>query len=250
MQQPVLEIKNVSKAFGSAKIINNANLAIYPNERHAIIGPNGAGKSTMFNLISGRFAPSSGEIFLNGKKISGKSPEQINRLGLARSFQITNIFPKLSVYENLRIALLGSKGFTFSLFKSIDHLPGIAEETERLMLEVKLGHRRDVLAGELPYSEQRALEIGMTLATSPEVILLDEPMAGMSHEETDYAAKLIKEVSENKVLLVVEHDMNVIFTLCDRITVLVYGEIIATGTPDEIRNNKDVQRAYLGEEVQ
>lgn len=249
MRDAVVELRNVSKSFGPATIIKNVNLSVRANERHAIIGPNGAGKSTLFNLISGRFAPTSGDILLRGRSIAGWSPERINQTGLARSFQITSLFPKLTVFENLRIALLGHRGQAFNLFRFIDGLGGLAQEADTLLEKIRLTHRRDVLTGELSYSEQRALEIGMTLATDAQVLLLDEPMAGMSLDETEYAMGLIREVSEGKVLLVVEHDMNVVFSLCDRISVLVYGEIIATGTPDEIRRNKDVQRAYLGEET-
>ena len=190
-----------------------------------------------------------GRIHFDGNDIQGASPQHINRLGLARSFQITNLFPKLSVYENLRIAVMRRHGVQHTLWRFISGYAKVREETEQLMELVRLSGRRDAIAGELSYSEQRSMEIGMALASDPKVILLDEPMAGMSHEETDYAVELIKTVTRGRSLLIVEHDMDVVFSLCDRISVLVYGQVIATGTPEEIRNNQKVKEAYLGEEA-
>ncbi len=245
----VLSIHALRKSFGPSEIMRGVDLEVRRGERHAVIGPNGAGKSTLFHLISGHYAPSSGEIRLNDAPIGGLAPHRINRLGLARSFQITNIFPRLSVFENLRIAVMRRHGYTFSLFRRIGRLHAVNEDTEQLLEQVRLVARRETPAGDLGYSEQRALEIGMTLASAPDVMLLDEPMAGMSHEETDYAVDLIRGITAGRTLLIVEHDMNVVFSLCDRISVLVYGEIIATGTPLEVRENPRVREAYLGEEV-
>ncbi len=170
-------------------------------------------------------------------------------MGLSRSFQITNIYHRMTVFENLRIGTMARHGIRFSLLRPVSSLTRINSETDALLERIRLTGRRDVPAGELTYSEQRALEIGMTLATGPEVILLDEPTAGMSKDETAYVIDLIREVTVDKTLLVVEHDMSVVFGLCDRISVLVYGDLLATGTPDEIRNNAAVQEAYLGEEA-
>ena len=218
-------------------------------QRHALIGPNGAGKSTLFNLISGHYVPTSGDILLNGKSISGLPPHIINRRGLSRSFQITNLFPRLSVAENLRISVMGRYGHRFTMFRPISGLRAVNQEVDQLIDQLRLAKRRDDLSGDLAYSEQRTLEIGMSLATNPEVIILDEPTAGMSREETIYIVDLIKRVTEGRTLLVVEHDMSVVFTLCDQISVLVYGEVIATGEPAAVRANPKVQEAYLGEEV-
>jgi len=244
-----LSLRDVHKSFGEAHIIRGVNLELTEGERHAIIGPNGAGKSTVFHLISGQFKPSSGEIKLGQQVISGLAPEKINHLGLARSFQITNIFPKLSVYENLRLGVMQRFGLQFNLWRPIAGFAKVRELTEQLLEQVRLTRHRDTLGGELSYSEQRSLEIGMTLASDPKVILLDEPMAGMSREETDYTAELLRELSVGRSLMIVEHDMDVVFSLCDRISVLVYGQVIATDTPENIRNNKQVQEAYLGTEV-
>jgi branched-chain amino acid transport system ATP-binding protein len=213
-----------------------------------VIGPNGAGKSTLFNLISGRFPITSGNILLNDQDITGLPPNEINRRGLARSFQITNIFPKLSVYENIRCGVLWSLGHRYSFWKRVGALKDVAERCEAIVDRISLRRRRDTLAGVLSYAEQRALEIGITVAGGPDVILLDEPTAGMSNTETADAVALIRSVTEGKTLVMVEHDMSVVFGLADRISVLVYGQVIATGTPEQIRGNKAVQEAYLGTE--
>lgn len=249
MTHPLLSLRDVHKSFGEAQIIRGVNLDLFEGERHALIGPNGAGKSTLFHLISGQFSPTRGEILFDGQAIEGLAPQRINQLGLARSFQITNIFSRLSVFENLRFAVMPRYGLQYTLWKLIDRIVSVREETEQLMEHVRLGSRRDTPAGELSYSEQRSLEIGMALASNPKMILLDEPMAGMSHEETDYTVSLIRELTQGRTLMIVEHDMDVVFSLSDRISVLVYGEVIATGTPEEIRNSREVQEAYLGEEV-
>jgi branched-chain amino acid transport system ATP-binding protein len=249
MPDEALTLVGLRKAFGSLEIIRGVDLHIRKGERHAIIGPNGAGKSTLFNLISGLLKPSGGEVRLGQRRISGLSPYEINRLGLSRSFQITNIFPRLSVFENLRLGIMARHGIRFGLFQPISRLKSVNEETRALVDSLRLTSRGNDPAGELSYSEQRALEIGMSLATNPAIILLDEPTAGMSREETEYVVALIERVTAGHTLLIVEHDMGVVFGLCDRISVLVYGRILATGTPDEIRTNAEVQRAYLGTEA-
>lgn len=249
MTEPVLRIRGLRKSFGPTEIMRGVDLDLVNAERHALIGPNGAGKSTLFHLLSGHLAPSAGEIVFDGRSIGGRTPQAINRLGLARSFQITNVFPKLSVFENIRLAVMRVHGLQYSFWKFIDNDRVIRRETERLLELVRLTARAATLAGEMAYSEQRSLEIAMTLASDPRLILLDEPMAGMATEETHYTAQLIREVTKGRTLMIVEHDMDVVFSLSDRISVLVYGQVIATGTPDEIRNDARVKEAYLGEEV-
>lgn len=244
-----LELKDLRKSFGKTEIIRGIDLAVKPGERVAVIGPNGAGKSTLFNLISGRFGPTSGEILLGGQRIDGKKPYEINRMGLARSFQITNIFPKLSVFENLRCAVLWSLGYRYTFFKFLADLEDANERTEELLEMIRLDKKRDILAMNLTYAEQRALEIGVTIAGGANVILLDEPTAGMSKSETTRFIKLIREVTEGKTLLTVEHDMGVVFGLADRIAVVVYGELLAFDTPEAVRSNARVQEAYLGSVV-
>ena len=245
--KPALELSDLRKNFGPTSIIRGVTLDIAAGERHAIIGPNGAGKSTLFNLISGRLPLSSGEIKLNGERISGLPAYEINRRGLSRSFQVTNVFPRLSVYENLRCAVLWSLGYKYSFFIGIDRLRDVRERSEWLLERIGLAGRREMQAGVLTYAEQRALEIGVTIAGGAEVILLDEPTAGMSNSETEQAVALIRKVTEGKTLVMVEHDMNVVFGLADRISVLVYGEVIASDTPARIRENATVREAYLGQ---
>jgi branched-chain amino acid transport system ATP-binding protein len=253
MNQPAapysLELKDLRKSFGKTEIIRGVNLAVTAGERVGIIGPNGAGKSTLFNLISGRFEPTSGQVLLNGQRIDGKTPYEINRAGLSRSFQITNIFPKLSVFENLRCGVLWSLGYKYTFFKFLADLKDANDRTDELMEMIKLDKKRDVLAVNLTYAEQRALEIGITIAGGANVILLDEPTAGMSRSETSRFIRLIKSVTVGKTLLTVEHDMGVVFGLADKIAVVVYGEVLAFDVPEAVRANPRVQEAYLGSSV-
>jgi len=244
-----IELRAIKKSYGNISIIRDINLSVAQGERHALIGPNGAGKSTTFNLISGHIAPTSGSVLLRGEVISGLPPYQINRRGLSRSFQVTNVFAKMSVWENLRCAVLWSMGQRYSFWKNIDNLPEVRERTAQILVDISLTARRDVPAGLLTYAEQRALEIGITIAGGADVILLDEPTAGMSHAETERAVALIRRLTEGRTLMIVEHDMSVVFGLADRISVLVYGQVIASGTPEEIRGNAKVREAYLGEEA-
>ncbi len=249
MSTHALELKDLRKSFGKTEIIRGVNLAVTAGERVAIIGPNGAGKSTLFNLISGRFAPTSGQVLLHGQRIDGRKPFEINRAGLSRSFQITNIFPKLSVFENLRCGVLWSLGYRYSFWKFLADLDDANDRAEQLMEMIKLDRKRDVLATNLTYAEQRALEIGITIAGGASVILLDEPTAGMSKSETSRFISLIKEVTVGKTLLTVEHDMGVVFGLADKIAVVVYGEVLAYDEPAAVRANQRVQEAYLGSHV-
>ena len=244
-----LELQALRKSFGKSEIIRGVDLAVRAGERVAIIGPNGAGKSTLFNLVSGRFAPSSGQVLLNGQPIQGLEPFQINRLGLSRSFQITNIFPKLSVFENLRCSVLWSLGYRYSFWQFLSRLKDANERAEELMAMIHLERKRDTLALNLTYAEQRALEIGITIAGGAQVILLDEPTAGMSKSETTRFIHLIRKVTEGRTLLTVEHDMGVVFGLADKIAVVVYGEVLAFDTPEAVRANPRVQEAYLGSVV-
>ena len=244
-----LELKDLCKSFGKTEIIRGVNLAVNAGERVGIIGPNGAGKSTLFNLISGRFEPTSGQVLLNGQRIDGKTPYEINRAGLSRSFQITNIFPKLSVFENLRCGVLWSLGYKYTFLKFLADLKDANDRTDELMEMIKLDKKRDVLAVNLTYAEQRALEIGITIAGGANVILLDEPTAGMSRSETSRFIRLIKDVTVGKTLLTVEHDMGVVFGLADKIAVVVYGEVLAFDVPEAVRANQRVQEAYLGSSV-
>ena len=241
-----LELRDVRKSFGRTEIIRGASLQVKPGERVAIIGPNGAGKSTLFNLMSGRFDISSGEILLHGKRIDGKTPFEIARMGLARSFQVSNLFTRLSVFENIRCALLWSMGQRYAFWRFLADLKEVNERADEVLEMIRLDKRRDQMAMNLTYAEQRALEIGITIAGGSDVILLDEPTAGMSKSETKRFVQLIREVTEGKTLLTVEHDMGVVFGLADRIAVLVYGEVIAFDTPEAVRANPRVQEAYLG----
>lgn len=243
---PSLVLTDVHKQFGKTEIIRGVNLSVQTGERVAIIGPNGAGKSTLFNLISGRFAPSSGSIHLHGQRIDGWKPFEINRQGLSRSFQITNIFPKLSVFENLRCSVLWNLGHRYSFWSFLGQLNDANTLAHEWMQRIHLDHKSQELAMNLTYAEQRALEIGITMAGGANVVLLDEPTAGMSTSETSRFIHLIKEVTQGKTLLTVEHDMGVVFGLADKIAVLVYGEIIAFDTPEKVRANPLVQEAYLG----
>ncbi|MEO0400979.1 MAG: ABC transporter ATP-binding protein [Pseudomonadota bacterium] len=243
---PALELENLQKSFGKTEIIRGVDLSIAKGERHAVIGPNGAGKSTLFNLITGRFPQTGGAIRLHGADLAGKAPFEINRMGLSRSFQITNIFPKMSVFENVRCSLLWSMGYRYDFWSMVGRSRALTQGAEAILEQINLTARRDLPAGVLSYAEQRALEIGITIAGGADVIMLDEPTAGMSHSETDYIVELIRTVTVGKTLVMVEHDMGVVFGLADQISVLVYGEIIASGTPEAVRANARVQEAYLG----
>ncbi|MBF0288936.1 MAG: ABC transporter ATP-binding protein [SAR324 cluster bacterium] len=246
---PALTLNNLHKNFGKARVIHGLNLTVEKGERHAIIGPNGAGKSTLFNLISGLYPVSTGDITMNGRTISNLDSHLIHRLGLSRSFQVTNIFMGMSVFENIRCALLWPAGLGYSFWHLCGRLKGVNAKAEAIIETINMMERRDVLADVLSYSEQRTLELGVTIASNPDIILLDEPTAGMSHSETEQAVALIRKVTEGKTLLIVEHDMSVVFDLADRISVLVYGNIIATDSPEKIRNNPAVQAAYLGSSI-
>ena len=242
----ILQVDGVSRSFGALAALTRVSLAVAPGQVFSVIGPNGAGKSTLFNLITGKYPVSAGRIRLKGESITGLRPYEINRRGLSRSFQVTNIFPWLSVFENIRCSLLWSMGYRYSFWHLVDNATDVRERAEVVLEQLNLGARRHVPAGMLSYAEQRALEIGITIAGGADVILLDEPTSGMSRSETEQVVQLIREVTAGKTLLMVEHDMSVVFDLADRIAVLVYGEVIAHDTPARIRANAAVQEAYLG----
>jgi len=243
----ILEMIDLYKNFGDLMAINGFSLSIVRGKRHAIIGPNGAGKTTLFNLLSGRFKPTRGRILFNGRDITGMSPYRISRLGIARSFQIINVFPQLSVFENVHAVLMSKNHIRYDFLRNIKRWKKLTEETVSLLEQIGLLDKKEVPAGFLSYGEQRGLEIGLTIASDPEIILLDEPTAGMSMDETRQAIKLIDRVTKGKTLVIIEHDMEVIFSLADVITVMQYGNIVATGSPEEIRRNQKVKEAYLGD---
>ena len=243
----LLDIQGVFKDFRGVEVIRNLSLKVRRGERHAVIGPNGAGKTTLFNLITGRYTPTSGNIFFKGRRISGLSPHRINRLGISRSFQITNLFPGLSVFENIRSAVLSKKGIRWSLVRRVDRMKDVNEETDAILSLIQLSSQSSRLAGSLDYGAQRALEIGISLATDPELIMLDEPTAGMSIEETREIVRMVDNTTRGKALVIIEHDMEVVFSLADTITVIHYGTVLASGSPAEIRNDSLVKEAYLGE---
>lgn len=244
----VLKLQDIYKDFDGLEVLKGITLDIQQGEKHAIIGPNGAGKSTLFNLITGKHRPSKGRIFLKGRDITGEAPHRLNRLGMSRSFQIVNIFSTMTVFENVRNVVVSKNRANFNMFSLLGGMNGINRQTEEILKEIGLQERGKDIAGELSYGQQRALEIGLTIATEPELVLLDEPTAGMSSEETREAVKLIERVTEGKTLVIVEHDMEVVFRLADRITVIYYGQVLATGPPEEIRQDPKVKDAYLGEE--
>jgi branched-chain amino acid transport system ATP-binding protein len=246
MSDVAIRLRDVRKSFGPTPIIMGVSLDIPRGERHAIIGPNGAGKTTLFNLMTGRFPVSDGTIELDGRSIDGLAPHEINRRGLSRSFQITSIFPRMTVFENIRCGLLWSQGYRYSFWHLVARQHTLTAAAEQLLEEVHLTSRRHVPAGLLTYAEQRALEIGITIAGGAHTIILDEPTAGMSRTEADRAVELIRRMTEGKTLVMVEHDMSVVFNLADVVSVLVYGRIIASGPPAAIRGNRAVQEAYLG----
>jgi len=243
----ILEMIDLYKNFGDLMAINGFSLSIGKGKRHAIIGPNGAGKTTLFNLLSGRFKPTRGQILFHGRDITGMAPYRISRLGIARSFQIINVFPQLSVFENVHAVLMSKNHIRYNFLRNVKRWEKVAQEAVSLLEQIGLLDKKEVPAGFLSYGEQRGLEVGLTIASDPEVILLDEPTAGMSMDETRQAIKLIDRVTKGKTLVIIEHDMEVIFSLADVITVMHYGEIVATGSPEEIRKDQKVKEAYLGD---
>jgi branched-chain amino acid transport system ATP-binding protein len=241
-----LELRDIHHDFSGLQVLTGIDLEIREGERHAVIGPNGAGKSTLFNIITGRYAPRSGHVLYRGRDITGAAPHRIARLGVGRSFQIINTFPRLTVFQNVRSAVLSRRRMRLDAWSLLDRQVDVSREAEETLGMVGLLDRRDVLASELSYGGQRELEIALTVATRPNLVMLDEPTAGLNSEDTRRAVALIRQVTEGRTLVMVEHDMEVVFNLADRISVIYYGRVLATGTPDEIRTNDEVKRAYLG----
>ena len=243
----ILESRGLYHDFKGLEVLFDVNLQVEAGERHAVIGPNGAGKTTLFNVITGTYHPSRGQVFFKGKEVTGSKPYQMARLGMGRSFQITSTFNRLTAFQNIRLAVLSKKGVRFQLFRKVDKMEDITKETDEILKRINLDRERDMPAGMLSYGKHRSLEISMALATDPDLVMLDEPTAGMSRDETHYAVELIRRLTEGKTAVIIEHDMDVVFSLADRITVLHYGQILATGPPAEIRQNQAVKDAYLGE---
>lgn len=244
----VLEVRDLHKDFGGLQVLSGIDLRLMEGDRHAIIGPNGAGKSTLFNLITGKYVPTRGKILFDGRDITGLPPHRIARLGMARSFQVTNIFRSMTVFENVRNAVLSRKGIRYQILSKLSGLSSVNEEVDTILSQIDLLDRKHVLAGELAHGQQRALEIGLTLAMDPKLILLDEPTAGMSSSESRETVELIERVTKGRTLVIVEHDMDVVFRIAKHITVICYGKVLASGPPEEIRNDQRVKDAYLGEE--
>jgi branched-chain amino acid transport system ATP-binding protein len=242
----LLRIENLYKDFSGTPVLNGCSIDILKGERHAVIGPNGAGKSTLFNLITGLYEPSRGKIFFEGTDITGWPIRKISRLGLSRSFQITNIFPRMTVYENVRNAIVSKLNCRSKCFTFLGRDKRIEEQSDQIVSLVNLSSDRDSIAAELSYGMQRQLELGLALALDPVLIMLDEPTSGLNREDSRKVVQLIREVTKDRTLLMVEHDMEVVFKLADRITVLCYGIVLASGPPDEIQQNEEVKKAYLG----
>ncbi len=241
-----LELRDIHHDFSGLQVLTGIDLEIREGERHAIIGPNGAGKSTLFNIITGRYAPRRGLVLYRGRDITGAAPHTIARLGVGRSFQIINTFPRLSVFQNVRSAVLSRRHMRLNPWSLLERQSDVTGEADEVLAMVGLESRRGVPANALSYGEQRELEIALTVATRPELVMLDEPTAGLNSEDTRRAVALIRRVTEGRTLVMVEHDMEVVFDLADRISVIYYGRVLATGAPGEIRGNEEVKRAYLG----
>jgi branched-chain amino acid transport system ATP-binding protein len=244
-----LEIRDLRLRVAQTDILCGISMSIHAGERIGVIGPNGAGKSTLFDLISGRQKPSSGQVLLGGQRIDGQQAFEVNRLGLARSFQISQLFPKLSVYENLRCGVMWSLGYRYTFWKFLADMTDVNQRAYELMHLLQLDHVRDALAMNLSYAQQRTLDIGITVAGNAAVLLLDEPTAGMSRSETRRFMTLLNALTVGKTLLLVEHDMSVVFGLADKIAVLVQGQLLAFDTPESVRADARVQQAYLGLEL-
>ena len=243
----ILETKHLFHDYSGLDVLFDVNLQVQEGEKHAIIGPNGAGKTTLFNTITGTCCPSKGQVFFKNRNVTGAKPYQLTRLGMGRSFQLTSTFDRLVTFQNVRLAILSRKGIRFNLFRKVDKMEDINRETLDILKRINLEQEGLMPASLLSYGKHRSLEISMALATNPDLILLDEPTAGMSRDETHTAVEMIRRLTEGKTVVIIEHDMDVIFSLADRITVLNYGRILATGAPDEIRQNQAVKDAYLGE---
>jgi branched-chain amino acid transport system ATP-binding protein len=242
----LLRTENLSRAFGSLVVTNNVNLEIAPGERHVIIGPNGAGKTSFVNQIGGQLRPSGGRVLFKETDITGLSPDRICRMGVARTFQRNNLFQNLTVIENVRLAVQARRGQPLNFFTPVKQITPLIERARDLMRTVHLDGDGGTLTRNLSYGEQRQLEVGIALAGEPDLLLLDEPTSGMSPAETARMIDLIASLPRTLAILMIEHDMNVVFSVADRITVLYYGEVLASGTPGDIQENERVREVYLG----
>ena len=243
---PILEAKNASRFFGKFQALNNVSVSFSAGELTAIIGPNGAGKSTFFNVISGGIPPSSGQVLFEGRDITGLAPHDFARIGIAKSFQITNVFKQISAHENVRVALQ-MRATRFQFLRPRQDYVELIERADVLLARVGLTDSRNKLAGDLAHGQQRSLEVAMALACDPKLLLMDEPTAGMSPQETKVMMDLILQLSAERTVILVEHKMKMVMGLCKRLIVLHHGELLADGTPDEIRANTEVKRVYLGQ---
>jgi branched-chain amino acid transport system ATP-binding protein len=243
---PILEVRSVSRNFGKFRALNNISVSFRAGELTAIIGPNGAGKSTFFNVISGGVPPSEGEVLFEGRDITGIAPHDFARIGIAKSFQITNVFKQLSAFENVRVALQ-MRVSRFQLLRPRQAYKELMHQADALLARVGLTASRDKLAGDLAHGQQRSLEVAMALACDPKLLLMDEPTAGMSPEETTVMMNLIRQLAAERTVILVEHKMKLVMGLCNRLIVLHHGELLVDGNPDEIRANSEVKRVYLGQ---
>jgi branched-chain amino acid transport system ATP-binding protein len=248
MMSIVLSTKKLIKIFGGVSAVSDATVEVEEKKLKAIIGPNGAGKTTFFNLITGRLAPTSGKVFYKGEDITNSSPHRLAQMGICRTFQINSLFLGLTVFENVRIARQAKCGGAYKIFSLRENLKDVNEGTWDVLEQVGLTEKGSVIASELSYGDQRALEVGIALAGDPKVLLLDEPTAGMSQGETERITDLIKGLVNNTAVILVEHDVEMVMSISDNISVMNQGKIIAEGPPQEIRKNKLVREAYLGEE--
>ncbi len=243
----ILETRDLCHDFDGLRVLRDVNFSVTAGERHAIIGPNGAGKTTLFNVITGTYTPRGGRIVFKGQDVTGAGPYRLTRLGMGRSFQISSTFSRLTAFQNVRMGVLARRGVRFNLFRRLDRMQDVTREAEEVLRRINLTAERDFPARLLSYGKHRALEISLAMTTEPDLVLLDEPTAGMSRDETQNAVALIRRLTAGKTVVIIEHDMDVVFSLADRITVLNRGQILATGTPGEIRENRAVKDAYLGD---
>jgi len=249
MNEVLLSAQNIVKRFGGLAAVAGVSVDLWRDRIHAVIGPNGAGKSTLTNLLSGDIAPTTGTVTLGGRDVTGWRPEKISRAGLGRSYQKTNIFLPFTVWENVRLAAQSRTPHAWHVFSLAANVKASTERAERAIELAGLAPRRDAIAATISHGEQRQLEIAMALATEPRLLLLDEPVAGMGLDESQRMVRFLATLKGRITIVLVEHDMDAVFTLADRISVMVYGRIIATGTPAEVRGNAEVRRAYLGEDA-
>lgn len=246
MSLALLQVEGVSKSFSGLKVLNNVSLSVEEGERHAIIGPNGAGKTTLFNCMTGELGIDSGVVKMNGKVINTLSPHQLVHLGISRTFQINNLFGNLTVRENVNLAITAKKNYRFQMFKSLTSYGDVEKETDEVLKQWNMFERENIIVNNLSYGEQRLLEIILAMASKPRILLLDEPTSGMSPGESKETANLIRSFPRSVSLLMIEHDMDVVFSIADKITVLHHGEVVISGTPDNIRNSEYVRDIYFG----